>query len=98
LGYVPSGGSCMNDKDARTVLAYRKVNGVAHNSHAGRGIVKRVFSGRGAFHLKHPDDGDHVGPVANLAHDLVGNQRHVALVAQRLCKFNAQRRRAGAPF
>ncbi len=60
MGYVPSGGSCMNDQDGRAVLAYRKVNGTAHNSHAGRGIVKRVFSGHGAFHLKHRDDGDHV--------------------------------------
>jgi lipoprotein-anchoring transpeptidase ErfK/SrfK len=60
LGYVPSGGSCMNDKDGRAVLAYRKVNGAAHNTHAGSGIVKRVFSGRGAYHLKHPEAGDHV--------------------------------------
>jgi lipoprotein-anchoring transpeptidase ErfK/SrfK len=60
MGYVPSGGSCMNDKDARAVLAYRKVNSAAHNTHAGRGIVKRVFSGRGAYHLKHPEAGDHV--------------------------------------
>jgi lipoprotein-anchoring transpeptidase ErfK/SrfK len=59
LGYVPSGGSCMNDKDARTVLAYRKVNGKDHNTHAGKGIVKRVFSGRGAFHLKYPNAGKH---------------------------------------
>jgi lipoprotein-anchoring transpeptidase ErfK/SrfK len=59
LGYVPSGGSCMNDKDARAVLAYRKVNGKDHNTHAGMGIVKRVFSGRGAFHLKYPNAGKH---------------------------------------
>jgi lipoprotein-anchoring transpeptidase ErfK/SrfK len=59
LGYVPSGGSCMNDKDARAVLAYRKVNGKDHNTHAGKGIVKRVFSGRGAFHLKYPNAGKH---------------------------------------
>lgn len=60
LGYVPSGGSCMNDKDARAVLAYRKVNGKDHNTHAGKGIVKRVFSGRGAYHLKYPKAGKHV--------------------------------------
>jgi hypothetical protein len=60
LGYVPSGGSCIGDKDARAVLAYRKVNGKDHNTHAGKGIVKRVFSGRGAFHLKYPNAGKHV--------------------------------------
>src|SRR5512133_321257 len=60
LGYVPSGGSCMNDKDARAVLAYRKVNGNDHNTQAGQGIVKRVFAGRGAYHLKYPNAGKHV--------------------------------------
>jgi lipoprotein-anchoring transpeptidase ErfK/SrfK len=59
IGYVPSGGSCMNDKDGRAVLAYRKVNGKDHNSHAGKGIVKRVFSRRGAYHLKYPNAGKH---------------------------------------
>jgi hypothetical protein len=59
LGYVPSGGSCMNDKDGRAVLAYRKANGKDHNTHAGKGIVKRVFSGRGAFHVKYPNAGKH---------------------------------------
>jgi hypothetical protein len=60
LGYVPGGGSCMSDKAGRAVLAYRKVNRKDHNEHAGRGIVKRVFARRGAFHVKHPDGGDHV--------------------------------------
>jgi L,D-transpeptidase catalytic domain len=60
LGYVPSGGSCMHDQDSRAVLAFRKVNGLAHDSHAGAGLVKRVFSGHGAYHLKYPSAGDHV--------------------------------------
>jgi hypothetical protein len=60
LGYVPGGGSCVTDKTSRAVLAYRKVNHKDHNSHAGSGIVKRVLAGRGAFHLKHPEAGDHV--------------------------------------
>jgi hypothetical protein len=60
LGYVPSGGSCMGDKDARAVLAWRKVNRKAHIGHAGRGIVKQVLAGRGAFHLKYPNAGQHV--------------------------------------
>jgi L,D-transpeptidase catalytic domain len=59
-GYVPSGGRCFRDKDSRAVLAYRKVNGNSHNSHAGAGIVKHIFSGHGAYHLKYPNDGKHV--------------------------------------
>ena len=58
-GYVPSGGSCFNDKDARAVLAFRKVNGDSHNFHSGRGIVKAVFAGHGAYHLKYPKAGKH---------------------------------------
>jgi hypothetical protein len=60
LGYVPSGGSCFGDKDARAVLAYRKVNGESHIFHAGAGIVKNVFAGRGAYRLKYPNAGKHV--------------------------------------
>jgi hypothetical protein len=60
LGYVPGGGSCMSDKASRAVLAYRKVNEYGHNTHAGGGIVKRVLAGRGAYHVKHPEPGDHV--------------------------------------
>jgi hypothetical protein len=59
MGYVPSGGSCFRDKDSRAVLAYRKVNGGAHNTHAGKGVVKEVFSGHGAYHLKFPHAGKH---------------------------------------
>ncbi len=58
-GYVPSGGSCFNEKDARAVLAYRKVNKEGHNFHSGAGIVKSVFAGHGAYHLRHPKAGKH---------------------------------------
>ena len=58
-GYVPSGGSCFNDQDARAVLAFRKVNNDGHNFHSGAGIVKAVFAGHGAFHLKYPKAGKH---------------------------------------
>ena len=60
LGYVPGGGSCMSSKAGRAVLAYRKVNGQGHNEHAGPAIVKDVFAGRGAYHVKHPHAGEHV--------------------------------------
>jgi L,D-transpeptidase catalytic domain len=58
-GYVPSGGSCMNDKDSRAVLAFRKVNNDSHNFHSGSGIVKAVFAGHGAYHLKYRNAGKH---------------------------------------
>jgi hypothetical protein len=58
-GYVPSGGSCFGDKDARAVLAFRKVNNHDHNFHSGAGIVKAVFAGHGAYHLKYPNAGKH---------------------------------------
>lgn len=58
-GYVPSGGSCFGDKDARAVLAFRKVNNDSHNFHSGAGIVKAVFGGHGAYHLKYPKAGKH---------------------------------------
>jgi L,D-transpeptidase catalytic domain len=60
LGYVPGGGSCMTSRTGRAVLAYRKVNGHSRNEHAGAGLVKRVFSGKGRFHPKHRGAGEHV--------------------------------------
>jgi hypothetical protein len=60
LGYVPGGGSCMTSRTGRAVLAYRKVNGYGRNEHAGAGLVKRVFSGKGRFRPKHRGVGEHV--------------------------------------
>jgi hypothetical protein len=60
MGYVPSGGRCFRDKDSRAVLAYRKVNGLAHTGHTGAGVVRRIFSGHGAYHLRYPHAGKHV--------------------------------------
>jgi hypothetical protein len=59
LGYVPGGGPCFNSRTARAVIAYRKVNGMSRNSHAGKGIVKRAYSGKGGYRVKHPGSGDH---------------------------------------
>jgi len=65
LGYIANGGRCFKGKTARGVLAYRKVNGMASNHRAGAGLVKRVFSGRGAYRLRHPGAGTHVeAPLA----------------------------------
>ncbi len=59
LGYVSGGGSCFNGRTGREVLAYRKVNGMARNEHAGEGVVKRVFGGHGGYHVRHPEAGEH---------------------------------------
>jgi hypothetical protein len=60
LGYVANDGSCFGGKTARGVLAYRKVNGMSANFHAGRGLVKRAFAGRGGYDVRHPGAGRHV--------------------------------------
>ena len=59
LGYVPGGGSCFGSRTGRAVIAYRKVNGMARNSHAGKALVKRAYSRRGGYRVKHPGAGDH---------------------------------------
>lgn len=60
LGYVSGGGSCFNARTAREVLAYRKVNDMNRSQKAGAGLVKRVFGGKGSYHVRHPKAGEHV--------------------------------------
>jgi lipoprotein-anchoring transpeptidase ErfK/SrfK len=59
LGYASGGGRCFNGRTGREVLAYRKVNGMARNEHAGKGVVKRVLAGRGGYRVRHPGAGEH---------------------------------------
>jgi len=59
MGYVSGGGSCFNGRLGREVLAYRKVNNMDRNQQAGAGLVKSVYAGRGGFHLKYPNAGEH---------------------------------------
>jgi hypothetical protein len=59
LGYSSGGGSCFNGRLGREVLAYRKVNGMNRSQKAGAGLVKRVFSGRGGYHVRYPEAGEH---------------------------------------
>jgi hypothetical protein len=59
MGYVSGGGSCFNGRTGREVLAYRKVNGLARDEQAGKGLVKQVFAGRGGYRVRHPDAGEH---------------------------------------
>jgi hypothetical protein len=60
LGYVANDGRCFGGKTARGVLAYRKVNGMTRSMRAGKGLVKRVFAGRGGYKVRHPGAGRHV--------------------------------------
>jgi L,D-transpeptidase catalytic domain len=59
LGYASGGGRCFDARAGREVLAYRKVNGMARNEHAGRGVVKEVLAGRGGYRVRHPGAGEH---------------------------------------
>ena len=69
LGYEPAGGRCFNSKMARGVLALRKVKGMARNMHAGRRLVRMVYSGRGGYRVRHPGAGRHV--EASLAKQVI---------------------------
>ncbi len=60
MGYVVNDGRCFGGKTARGVLAYRKVNGMTRSFGAGKGLVKRVFGGRGAYRVRHPGAGEHL--------------------------------------
>jgi hypothetical protein len=60
MGYIANSGRCFGGKTARGVLAYRKVNDMTRSTRAGKGLVKRAFSGRGEYKMKHPDAGMHL--------------------------------------
>jgi hypothetical protein len=59
MGYVSGGGKCFNGRLGREVLAYRKVNGMDRTKKAGPGILKSVFEGKGGYHVRYPDAGEH---------------------------------------
>lgn len=59
LGYVAGGGKCFNGRLGREVLAYRKVNDMNRSQKAGAGLVKKVFGGKGGYHPKYPNAGEH---------------------------------------
>lgn len=60
MGYIANDGRCFGGKTARGVLAYRKVNGMSRSMRAGKGLVKRVFAGRGGYEVRHPGAGRHL--------------------------------------
>jgi hypothetical protein len=60
MGYIANKGRCFKGKTSRGVLAYRKVNGMERSMRAGKGLVKKVFAGRGGYRVRHPGAGRHV--------------------------------------
>ncbi|HEV2791640.1 MAG TPA: L,D-transpeptidase [Solirubrobacterales bacterium] len=60
MGYIANDGRCFGGKTARGVLAYRKVNDMARSMRAGKGLVKKVFSGKGGYDVRYPKAGEHV--------------------------------------
>jgi hypothetical protein len=60
MGYIANSGRCFGGKTARGVLAYRKVNGMERSFRSGKGLVKRVFAGRGGYRVRHPGAGRHL--------------------------------------
>jgi hypothetical protein len=59
MGYVSGNGDCFTPRLGREVLAYRKVNDMDRTKKAGAGLVKSVFAGKGGYHVKYPDAGEH---------------------------------------
>ncbi|MBS1887384.1 MAG: L,D-transpeptidase [Actinobacteria bacterium] len=59
MGYVSGGGKCFTARLGREVLAYRKVNGMARTQKAGAGLVRLAFEGKGGYHVKYPNAGEH---------------------------------------
>jgi lipoprotein-anchoring transpeptidase ErfK/SrfK len=60
MGYIANSGSCFGGKTARGVLAYRKVNNMSRSFRAGAGLVRSVYAGKGAYHVRYPNAGEHV--------------------------------------
>lgn len=60
MGYIANSGSCFGGKTARGVLAYRKVNNQSRSMRAGAGLVRNVYAGKGGYHVRYPNAGEHV--------------------------------------
>jgi lipoprotein-anchoring transpeptidase ErfK/SrfK len=60
LRYSTSRSGIYDDATARSVMAWRKVTGMARNYSASEGVIRGVLKGRGSFKVKYPRDGHHV--------------------------------------
>ena len=60
LGYLTPINGHYGGSTARAVLAFRKVNGFARTTTAGRSVFRRLARGGGGFKLRYPKAGKHV--------------------------------------
>jgi hypothetical protein len=60
LRYSTSRSGHYDDATARSVMAWRKVTGMARTFSASEGVIRGVLKGRGRFKVKFPRDGHHV--------------------------------------
>lgn len=80
MGYVAGGGKCFNGRLGREVLAYRKVNDMNRSQKAGAGLVKKVFGGKGGYHPKYPNAGEHAEvPLGKQVLVLIKNGKSFAI-------------------
>jgi hypothetical protein len=80
LGYVSGSGECFTPRLGREVLAYRKVNDMDRTKKAGPGLVQAAFEGKGGYHVKYPDAGEHAEvPLAKQVLVLVKNGKAFAI-------------------
>jgi lipoprotein-anchoring transpeptidase ErfK/SrfK len=60
LGYVVGKRGLYDDRTARAVLAFRKVTGMARTTNASADVFGALAKGKGAFHVRYPNQGKHV--------------------------------------
>ena len=60
LGYLTPVNGRYGGSTARAVLAFRKVNGFARTTTAGRAVYRRLARGGGGFKVRYPKAGKHV--------------------------------------
>jgi hypothetical protein len=59
LGYVTPVNGSYGGSTGRAVLAFRKVNGFARTTSAGRSVFRRLARGGGGFKVRYPKAGKH---------------------------------------
>ena len=60
LGFPSGYGGVFDDATARSVMAFRKTNGLGRDWRATATVVRMVFEGRGRYKLRYPKAGKHV--------------------------------------
>ncbi len=63
LRYGPSTGGVFDDRTARAVLAWRKVNHRPRIARSDAGMLRAVVAGKGGWKVRHPGAGHHVEAV-----------------------------------